>query len=125
MSTNTKKKPDRQLLLSAFDMHCVVHQNPGMWLYPGDRTHEYKDISYWIEMAQVLEQGGFDALFIADVLGFYDVYGGNRDFAGWKLVGFPGAQRIYTAADLKSGDAFRRAPITGLRTIDKTPAKRR
>lgn len=81
MSTNTKKKPDRQLLLSAFDMHCVVHQNPGMWLYPGDRTHEYKDISYWIEMAQVLEQGGFDALFIADVLGFYDVYGGNRDAA--------------------------------------------
>jgi FMN-dependent oxidoreductase (nitrilotriacetate monooxygenase family) len=81
MSTNSKKKPDRQLLLSAFDMHCVVHQNPGMWLYPGDRTHDYKDISYWIEMAQVLEQGGFDALFIADVLGFYDVYGGNRDAA--------------------------------------------
>lgn len=81
MSTNTKKKPDRQMLLSAFDMHCVVHQNPGMWLYPGDRTHDYKDISYWIEMAKVLEQGGFDSLFIADVLGFYDVYGGNRDAA--------------------------------------------
>ncbi|WP_133476986.1 LLM class flavin-dependent oxidoreductase, partial [Lactobacillus crispatus] len=31
--------------------------------------------------ARVLEQGGFDALFIADVLGFYDVYGGNRDAA--------------------------------------------
>jgi len=69
------------MILSAFDMHCVVHQNPGMWLYPGDRTHDYKDISYWIELARILEQGGFDALFIADVLGFYDVYGGSRDAA--------------------------------------------
>lgn len=69
------------IFLSAFDMHCVVHQNPGMWRYPGDQTHNYKDIEYWIELARVLEQGGFDALFIADVLGFYDVYGGNRDAA--------------------------------------------
>ena len=21
------------------------------------------------------------------------IYGGNRDFAGWKLIGYPGAQR--------------------------------
>ena len=69
------------IFLSAFDMHCVVHQNPGMWRYPDDQTHNYKDIEYWVEMAKVLEQGGFDALFIADVLGFYDVYGGNRDAA--------------------------------------------
>ncbi|WP_313901549.1 LLM class flavin-dependent oxidoreductase [Methylobacterium sp. J-076] len=69
------------IFLSAFDMHCVVHQNPGMWRYPGDQTHNYKDIEYWIELARVLEQGGFDSLFIADVLGFYDVYGGNRDAA--------------------------------------------
>ncbi len=46
-----------------------------------DQTHNYKDIEYWIELAKVLEQGGFDSLFIADVLGFYDVYGGNRDAA--------------------------------------------
>jgi len=42
------------------------------------------------------------------------VYGGNKDFAGWKLVGFPGAQLFYTGADLASKEAFARAPITGL-----------
>lgn len=79
MTDPTKNRS--RILLSAFDMHCVVHQNPGMWRYPGDQTHNYKDIEYWTELAQVLEQGGFDSLFIADVLGFYDVYGGNRDAA--------------------------------------------
>ena len=50
------------------------------------------------------------------------VYGGNKDFAGWKLVGFPGAQLFYTQADLASTSAFTRAPITGLQAQDK-PAK--
>ena len=50
------------------------------------------------------------------------VYGGNKDFAGWKLVGFPGAQLFYTQGDLASTNAFTRAPITGLQAQDK-PAK--
>jgi gluconate 2-dehydrogenase gamma chain len=44
------------------------------------------------------------------------VYGGNKDFAGWRLVGFPGAQPIYTPADLSSKEAFAREPVTGLQT---------
>lgn len=46
-------------------------------------------------------------------------YGGNRDFAGWRLVGFPGAQLFYTEADLASTAAFTRAPITGLQAQAK------
>jgi hypothetical protein len=30
-------------------------------------------------------------------------YGGNRDFAGWKLVRYPGAQRAYTPYELTHG----------------------
>jgi gluconate 2-dehydrogenase gamma chain len=52
------------------------------------------------------------------------VYGGNKDFAGWKLVGFPGTQLYYTSADLASTQAFTRAPITGLQGQAKTNAKR-
>jgi len=44
------------------------------------------------------------------------IYGGNRDFVGWKLVGFPGAQAIFTPPDLQSKQAFNRAPIVGLQT---------
>lgn len=42
------------------------------------------------------------------------LYGGNREFAGWRLVGFPGAQPEFTPADLNSTQAFTREPITGL-----------
>jgi gluconate 2-dehydrogenase gamma chain len=34
------------------------------------------------------------------------VYGGNKDFAGWRLVGFPGAQPLFTQADLQSSNAY-------------------
>ena len=42
------------------------------------------------------------------------IYGGNRDFAGWRLVGFPGAQGNFTPPDLQSKQTFTRAPTTGL-----------
>jgi gluconate 2-dehydrogenase gamma chain len=42
------------------------------------------------------------------------VYGGNKDFAGWRLVGFPGAQPVFTEADMVSREAFTRGPILGL-----------
>src|SRR5215813_9075292 len=50
------------------------------------------------------------------------IYGGNKDFAGWRLVGFPGAQVAYTQADLQSSQAFTRLPIIGLQA--PAPAKR-
>jgi gluconate 2-dehydrogenase gamma chain len=51
------------------------------------------------------------------------VYGGNKNFAGWKLVGFPGTQLYYTSADLASKQAFTRAPITGLQAQAKANSK--
>ncbi|HEV2201936.1 MAG TPA: gluconate 2-dehydrogenase subunit 3 family protein [Bryobacteraceae bacterium] len=50
------------------------------------------------------------------------VYGGNKDFAGWRLVGFPGAQAIFTDADMQSTKAFARAPLIGLQARAKGPA---
>jgi gluconate 2-dehydrogenase gamma chain len=42
------------------------------------------------------------------------VYGGNKDFAGWRQVNFPGAQPNFTQQDLQGWQAFTRAPIVGL-----------
>ncbi len=47
------------------------------------------------------------------------VYGGNRDFAGWRLAGFPGAQPLYTPEDMQSTQAFTREPIIGLQSRSK------
>ena len=44
------------------------------------------------------------------------IYGGNKDFAGWRLVGFPGAQPIFTEEDMRSAKAFSREPIVGLQS---------
>jgi gluconate 2-dehydrogenase gamma chain len=52
------------------------------------------------------------------------VYGGNRDFAGWRLVGFPGAQPAFTTEDMKSRDAFTRAPMIGLQAQAGTTGRR-
>ena len=52
------------------------------------------------------------------------LYGGNRDFVGWRLVGFPGAQAIFTPSDLQSKQAFVRAPIVGLQSTAKGPVGR-
>lgn len=67
----------RRIRFNAFDMNCVAHQSPGLWRHPDDRSHQYKELTYWTDLARLLERGRFDGIFIADVLGTYDVYGGN------------------------------------------------
>ncbi|MFT4564502.1 MAG: alkanesulfonate monooxygenase SsuD, partial [Gammaproteobacteria bacterium] len=92
MSTPRQGGKERRMILSAFDMHTVGHQNPGMWTHPNDQTYRYKDLDYWTDLAKLLERGGFDCLFLADVLGAYDVYDNSRDTA------------VRTAAQIPVGD---------------------
>lgn len=67
--------------LNAFAMNCVGHQSPGLWTHPRDRSSDYNRLPYWLHLARTLERGRFDGLFLADVLGIYDVYGGTADAA--------------------------------------------
>jgi FMN-dependent oxidoreductase (nitrilotriacetate monooxygenase family) len=71
----------KEIRLNAFDMNCIGHLSAGLWTHPRDRAHTYKDLEYWLELAKLLERGKFDAIFLADVLGIYDVYRGNADAA--------------------------------------------
>lgn len=71
----------KQIRLNAFAMNCVAHQSPGLWTHPRDCTAEYNRLPYWIDLAKTLERGRFDGLFLADVLGVYDVYGNSPDAA--------------------------------------------
>ncbi|MDX7952612.1 LLM class flavin-dependent oxidoreductase [Lichenihabitans sp. Uapishka_5] len=71
----------REIRLNAFDMNCVVHQSPGLWRHPRDRSRDYNRLQPWVELARTLERGLFDGLFLADVLGLYDVYGASPDSA--------------------------------------------
>ncbi len=73
--TAAKKK----ILLNAFNMNCIGHINHGLWTHPRDTSTRYNTIEYWTELAQLLERGLFDGLFIADIVGVYDVYQGSVD----------------------------------------------
>jgi FMN-dependent oxidoreductase (nitrilotriacetate monooxygenase family) len=69
----------RQIRFNAFDMNCVAHQSSGMWRHPQDRSRDYNTLGYWTGLAKLLERGRFDGIFIADVLGTYDVYGDGNE----------------------------------------------
>jgi len=69
----------RPIRLNAFDMACVDHIQHGMWTHPRDRSSDYTSLNHWVRLARMLEHGLFDGLFLADVLGAYDVYGANAD----------------------------------------------
>jgi len=71
----------KEIRLNAFEMNCVAHQSPGMWRHPRDRSRDYRRLDGWIELAKTLERGFFDGLFLADVLGIYDVFGGSPEAA--------------------------------------------
>ncbi|MEH2549803.1 FMN-dependent oxidoreductase (nitrilotriacetate monooxygenase family) [Bradyrhizobium sp. AZCC 2262] len=69
----------KDIRLNAFVGNSPVHLSPGLWAHPRNRALEYKDLNYWVELAKVLERGKFDALFVADGIGVYDVFHGSAD----------------------------------------------
>jgi len=79
----------REIRFNAFDMACVGHIQQGMWRHPRDRSADYISLDYWMGLARLLEEGLFDGLFLADVLGIYDVHGGNGDAAIRNAVQVP------------------------------------
>jgi FMN-dependent oxidoreductase (nitrilotriacetate monooxygenase family) len=60
-------------------MNCVSHIQHGLWVRSDTRQLEYTQLAPWIELAQLLEKGRFDALFLADVIGVYDTYHGGPE----------------------------------------------
>jgi len=72
---------ERRLRLNAFSMNCVSHIQHGLWRRQDTRQREFNSFDPWIELAQILEHGCFDMLFLADVVGVYDIYRGDEGSA--------------------------------------------
>ncbi|KAF3390516.1 Dimethyl-sulfide monooxygenase [Penicillium rolfsii] len=69
-------RPKKQIILNAFVMNTPGHLAPGLWKHPRNKTDQYKKLSFWTDLAQLLDKANFHAMFIADTLGPYDVYKG-------------------------------------------------
>jgi long-chain alkane monooxygenase len=67
----------KEIRLNAFDMNCVGHIQHGMWTHPRDRSVDYNTLEYWQDLARLAERGYFDGIFLADIVGVYDVFEGG------------------------------------------------
>lgn len=79
----------KKILLNAFNMNCVGHINHGLWTHPRDQSQDYRKLSYWTDLAKLLERGLFDGLFIADIVGTYDVYQASVDLTLKESIQLP------------------------------------
>ena len=79
----------KQILLNAFNMNCVGHINHGLWTHPRDTSANFNRLSYWTDLAKLLERGLFDGLFLADILGVYDVYQGGVELTLKEAIQLP------------------------------------
>lgn len=70
-------------------MNCVGHIHHGMWTHPQDQSTEFTSLKYWLDLARTLEKGLFDGLFIADILGVYDVYQQGIDLTAKESIQLP------------------------------------
>jgi FMN-dependent oxidoreductase (nitrilotriacetate monooxygenase family) len=71
----------RHIHINLFEMNCVSHITHGMWVHPDNTRHRFNEIEFWTELAQLLEYGTFDSVFLADVIGAYDVFRGGPETA--------------------------------------------
>jgi FMN-dependent oxidoreductase (nitrilotriacetate monooxygenase family) len=71
----------KEIRLNAFHMNAPSHSWPGLWAHPNDDSILHDTPEYWTNLAKTAERGKLDAVFLADVIGVYDVYGGGPDTA--------------------------------------------
>jgi predicted sugar kinase len=56
---------------------------------PADRSATKRKLTYWVELAKLLERGGISGLFLADTNGGFDIYGGTVEESIRKAVQWP------------------------------------
>lgn len=76
------------------------------WRNPKDRSaNKRRDLSYWTDLAIFLEKGNFNAIFLADTHGWYDVYKGNAEVC------------VRTGTQYPMGDPA--VPVTAMAAVTK------
>ena len=104
----------KHILLNAFDMFTPSHLSFGQWRRPEDRSRDKRrDLTYWTDLAQILERGDITALFLADTYGQHDVFKGSAEPTLRTACQFPmgdpavvSPKQSFRSADIKA-DALR------------------
>ncbi|EXJ82769.1 hypothetical protein A1O3_06584 [Capronia epimyces CBS 606.96] len=111
----------KQLILNAFVMNTPGHLSPGLWTHPRNKTADHTKLKFWTDLAQLLDNAGFHALFVADVLGGYDVYKGpqNIDPALASGAQFPVTDPLFTVPSMAAVTKNLAFGITASTTYDQ------
>jgi gluconate 2-dehydrogenase gamma chain len=115
--------------LNQLDAHCRAAYGR---VFARLEPRQQEEVVAALEAGRVAEftwptaRGFFNMLRTHTIEGMFadPIYGGNKDFAGWKLIGFPGAQPFFTKPEIQSRDVFTRAPMTGLKMQAPKPRQR-
>ncbi|MBO1222366.1 LLM class flavin-dependent oxidoreductase [Staphylococcus nepalensis] len=81
--------PNKQIHFNGFVQNSPSPHSSGLWKHEKDQGANHNQLDYWTDIAQTLERGKFDSIFIADVLGTYSVYNGSSDAAIRHAVQLP------------------------------------
>jgi FMN-dependent oxidoreductase (nitrilotriacetate monooxygenase family) len=79
----------KKIILGAFEINGVNLTSQGVWAHPDQTTYRYKELAYWTELAQLLERGHFDFLFLADSYGYPSINGQTPGVAFEQAVEIP------------------------------------
>ncbi|WP_432511325.1 NtaA/DmoA family FMN-dependent monooxygenase [Kineococcus sp. SYSU DK001] len=77
------------LLLSAFEINGPNLTSQGLWAHPEQESSRYTDLAHWTGLARLLEDGGFDLLFLADSPGYPVLDGAVPDVTFEQAVEMP------------------------------------
>jgi len=82
MITGTVMSDPKPLLFALYEQASVgCGGAPSLWTHPADERLAANTFEFWANQARIADQANLDMLFFADVLGFYDVFGGNAEAA--------------------------------------------
>lgn len=70
----------KPLSFSAFVMNTASHILHGLWRDEEGHQLDFNNVELWISLAKRLEDGGFDTIFFADVIGLYGDHRGGWEF---------------------------------------------
>lgn len=114
--------------LAALDKYC--RDNHGGKVFADLPAEQQDDVLKRIEAGQVTfdavdAQGFFGALLKDVPEGFFSdpIHGGNRDMAGWKMIGFPGIRYDYRDWVKRHNERYPLPPVSIAGRSDWTPHK--
>ncbi|WP_437882356.1 LLM class flavin-dependent oxidoreductase [Pseudomonas sp. LRF_L74] len=90
MSSSASGRGANELFFNAFEQNCVSLAYHGLWAHPDSGRFDYTRPAFWKDLARTLERGGFDSIFLADVVGVHDLYRGGYQTSVTHAMQTPG-----------------------------------